>query len=274
MTTNLIKTKLGILRKTGDFSLLSQKIDISTVFRSPELQKNANLIKTLNLTRTNFRTARAFPTLNSMTSLIADFSELENFENFLSFPKLAKISIKHTPVASKKNFKLSLYLLFGDSLSSINGTIISEEIRRKALEYPNFARDLINKGWIAVYPPPSDDEFDDLCQNYGIDKPKSISQSEEEERKENNQSQSEEEDIELQYQYLIQSIRDKQEEQLKDCADYLGFEEEEIEEEENDEEFAYNIAGLFLDHGIELGSCTNEEILAGIDSLCRKVLQA
>ena len=276
---NIIKTRLNLLRKSGEFSLLAQKVDISNVFKSKEIKSYASLIKTLNLTRTNFSSAVDFPEMNALTTLIADSSELKNFENFLIFPKLAKISIQKTPVASKKNFKLSLYLLFGETLSSINGRIISEEIRRKAAEYPDYARELVNNGWIAVYPPPSDEDFDKICEDYNVVKPHEITQDnieeEEEEVQEDLEAQAndEKEYEQIKYENLIQSIRDKQEEQLQNCADYLGFEEEEVEEEENDEEFAYNVAGLFMDHGIELGMCSNEEIIETVTNLCKQALQ-
>ena len=279
MTSDVLRSKLALLKKSGELSFHSQKMDIESTLKTPEVKKSTNFIKTLTLTRTNFSTANGIPEMPFLTTLNADNSKLENFENFLAFPKLAKVNIKKTPVSEKKNFKLSLYLLFGESLSSINGSIISETVRAKASEYPEYARELVNKGWIAVYPPPSDEDFEEICKNYGVDieetaSPDANSQSAygEEDKESQNSDESNENDDE--YQYIIQELRDRQEEQLREAAEYLGFEEEEEEEEENDEVFAYNVAGLFLDHGIDLGPASNEDILKAVEDVCKKATKA
>ncbi|EAX87553.1 hypothetical protein TVAG_318680 [Trichomonas vaginalis G3] len=77
--------------------------------------------------------------------------------------------MKETPVSKKKNFILSLVILFGESLTIVNGAYVPNKIRSQAKKYPEIAKKLINAGWIAQYPCPNQNEFESLMNQYEIE---------------------------------------------------------------------------------------------------------
>ncbi|EAY11284.1 hypothetical protein TVAG_061880 [Trichomonas vaginalis G3] len=264
-SADIIKMRIKLMHKTGELSFHSQKFPIETVFTLPEFKKSSNLIKTFNLSRTDFKSAENMPLLPNVTTFIADNTEIANFKNFLNMPSLTKISIKNTPVSKEKTLKLTLYLLFGEALSSVSGTLIPQSVIERAEQYPPFTRDLINAGWIATYPPPSDEEFEQICKDYNVE------YKNEQNSDENNSENDEEEEFsDENYCFLIQSLRDRQEKMLADAAEYFGVEEE---EEENEEQFAFKVANVFSEFGIDIGLPTNENILSALRNACEQAAQ-
>lgn len=262
---DIIKMRIKLMHKTGELSLHSQKVPMESVFSLSEFKKSVNLIKTINLSRTDFSSAENIPLLPNVTTLIADNTNISNFKNFLNFPSLTKISIKNTPVSKEKTQKLSLYLLFGDALSSVSGTLIPQSVVDKASQYPPYARDLVNAGWIAVYPPPSEREFERICKEYGINQPNNEKENEEIEEEE------EEDFTDGDYCYLVQTLRNQQEKMLAEAAEFFGINEN--EEEETDEQFAFKVAAVFLEYGIDMGLPTNENILNALRNACEQAAQ-
>jgi hypothetical protein len=59
-----------------------------------------------------------------------------------------------TPFSKNQFYRLSLLLLFGKSLRSIDGERISGTERQIAASYPPGCDALVRAGWVATYPPP------------------------------------------------------------------------------------------------------------------------
>ena len=81
---------------------------------------------------------------------------------------MTKINIENTPLSRNPHCKLSLLIVCGNNLRVINGKLISATLRKKAEAYPPVAAQLINAGWMAVYPCPSAEEISKLCAEYSI----------------------------------------------------------------------------------------------------------
>ena len=93
-----------------------------------------------------------------LTKLIANNSLISSFKNFLSMPSLRSVSLLDTPVSKKPHYRLSLVVLFGDQLISIDGKRIPESLRDKARSLPSIIKTLINSGWDLKFPLPDDEE--------------------------------------------------------------------------------------------------------------------
>lgn len=106
---------------------------------------------------------------NKIAKLIANSTKISNLKGFAALEGCYSISLLSTPVSKHKNFVLSLYILLGDQLTSINGKTIPNSIKQRAKKYPPIAKKLINEGWMAVYPCPSYDELENLRQQYVVE---------------------------------------------------------------------------------------------------------
>lgn len=123
-------------------------------------------VKILDISFSNIQDLDGFDFHPNLQKFIADYSQISSLKGFSSIRKCYSVSIKETPLAKTKNFRISLLILFGDSLTLINGAYITDRLREQANAYPEVARKLINYGWIAEYPVPSDERFEELKQQY------------------------------------------------------------------------------------------------------------
>lgn len=157
-----------MIKRSGELNCTGQRLTGDMVLNSRQFQSGCSILRTWNLNKTNFTEFDKIPYCPNLTNLTLDNTPLKNFSYFSKFPKLSSVSCKNTPVSEVPNFKLSLVLMFGDSLRTINSGTISQNIRKKAELYPPEAVLLIDRGWLATYPPPSSEEFEELCREYGV----------------------------------------------------------------------------------------------------------
>jgi hypothetical protein len=58
-------------------------------------------------------------------------------------------------------------IVVGDSLRSINGQQVQQQLRTRAGQYPPVAADLVNAGWMAEWPVPDAARFAELTREFG-----------------------------------------------------------------------------------------------------------
>lgn len=157
-----LKAKEKQLGATGKLDISGEALDDLSFIGT------RTTLKTLDL---SFSTIRSFAGLMPQPHLeyvILDGSSIENFQNGLSISMATKISIKNTPVSKIPNFKVSLLILCGENLRIIDGHIISKKLRQKAEQYPPVCKKLVNLGWMAEYPCPSEEDLNEICMQYGV----------------------------------------------------------------------------------------------------------
>jgi hypothetical protein len=77
-------------------------------------------------------------------------------------PKLIEIDLSNTPFAAHQFYRVSLLILFGRTLRTINGVRISINERQLATSYPSGCDALIRGGWTVSYPPPQQSDLPKL----------------------------------------------------------------------------------------------------------------
>ena len=157
----LLKTQGKLIIPTKD------NADIS-FFKNSKYKKQLYLVKHLDASNTPLESLDGFIKLRNLKTFIADGTSISNFKNFQAIASVSKISLKDTPVSLLPAYKLSLYLVTGQSLKVIDGKTIPSSIIKKASTYPPIAGNLVNAGWIAEHPCPSSERLYELCNEYGI----------------------------------------------------------------------------------------------------------
>jgi len=149
-------------KRTGKLNLsLANVHDLSVIGKRKTM-------KELNISNCCLETINGLYTQPNLKTFIADNSELSSLINFNAIKSVTNLSMKNTPVSKMNNYFLALCIIFGEKLNVIDGKKVSQSIKSKANEYPPYVGELLCKGWELVYPPPSDDEFITICEEYGI----------------------------------------------------------------------------------------------------------
>lgn len=157
-----LKRKLKAVLSTGTLNLDGENItDLSVV-------PFVSYLKELILSFTPITSFSGLPAKMKLENIVLDSSQLENFENASAISHVTKISLYNTPVSKIRNFKLSLVIMCGDNLRVIDGCTVSDHLRKRAAAYPPVCRRMIDAGWVAEYPCPSDDVLADICGTLGI----------------------------------------------------------------------------------------------------------
>ena len=164
-----LERKMFSLRKAGQLFLASERnIDVK-LFSAPKYVKEIKkLTRVINFSRSNIKSLQGIPKLNKLIELNIDNTEISNFANIKSFPHLRKISFKNCPNLPLDSAQLSLVIALPE-LTSINDKQISEKVRNKAKDYPEYVPNLIDAGWLAVHPCPPQHEMRELCKQYNVE---------------------------------------------------------------------------------------------------------
>jgi hypothetical protein len=125
------------------------------------------VIRGLNLSFCLLSTLAGLKPLPRLTVLIADGSQIATFQNFVAVPNLQKLSLLGTPVSCAPHFALSA-LLVCPNLVTLNGRQPSVVDRRRAEAYPSLGKALVNAGWLAEFPIPSEDRLYGLEEEFGL----------------------------------------------------------------------------------------------------------
>jgi hypothetical protein len=104
------------------------------------------------------------PQLETFT---ADSSQISTFKNFMSIGSVRKLSLRNTPVSREPSFALSA-LIICPNLVTLNGQVVSSLVKRRAANYPSLGRVLVNAGWLAQFPYPSEDRLYELAAKFGV----------------------------------------------------------------------------------------------------------
>ena len=152
-----------MMANTGKLDLSNLKLD-----KLNELGNQRALIE-LNVSENPHLTSfLTLPKQACLKTIIANGSGINILSGLSNQPRLSSISLIDTPISKIDNFRIAVLLAAGPRISSINGTPVSKTERLRFLCYPQIARKLVNLGWIPVYPPPVEQDFRYLAQQFNI----------------------------------------------------------------------------------------------------------
>ena len=100
--------------------------------------------KVLDISFTQITNFNGLKLRNSLNKIIADKTPITSLKGLANAPNCHSISLISTPISQELNYQLSLAILFGDSLVSIDGKAVKKSIILKAKQYPPIAKELIN----------------------------------------------------------------------------------------------------------------------------------
>jgi hypothetical protein len=126
-------------------------------------------MRTLVLSYVQIASISGLKPLPHLDTFIADRSRISSFVNFVAIEGIRSLSLRDTPLSQVPQFTLSAAIVC-PRLTSLNGKRISELIRRRANAYPTPGRKLVNLGWFAEFPYPSEDRLSEIAAEFGSPK--------------------------------------------------------------------------------------------------------
>jgi hypothetical protein len=157
----LQKTDLVFLR-TGKLNLSSIALpDLSAIKARPSL-------KELNLSKTQLKSLQGLAVQRNIVVFTADNSHLESFANFSAIASASTYSLKNTPLAANRLFRVAIAILSNAPKPIVNGALISDAERKRAAAYPPFTAELLDLGWPIVWPCPEPDYMREYCRQYNV----------------------------------------------------------------------------------------------------------
>jgi hypothetical protein len=129
------------------------------VFTNKGLQNLSSIplppnIKTLNLENNQLVDFVGFIPSAHLEVLKLAGNPITSLRGIPPLPKLSSIDMSATPFSRQQFYRVSLILLFGKSLRTIDGERISGTERQIAASYPPGCQALVRAGWVVTYPPP------------------------------------------------------------------------------------------------------------------------
>lgn len=91
---------------------------------------------------------KTLPILPMLTTLILDETRLQTFIDANPQPKLSSISLLGTPLIQYEFLQLMCVIVFGDSISEVNGQILDDNTINIGKELRPRVQDYLKKGWI------------------------------------------------------------------------------------------------------------------------------
>lgn len=125
------------------------------------------LMRELNLSYVQIPNIDRLKPQPNLNTFIADGSSITSLLNFKSIQTIKKISMKNTPVSTNPNFIISI-LLVCPHVTVVNGKLVSNIQKSRSQKYPPICSELVNRGWMASYPPPDEYKIDELCKKFNI----------------------------------------------------------------------------------------------------------
>lgn len=270
-----LQRRLLMAKRTGNLVLANeQNVDLNAL-SYPEFSKPLSIIKMLDISRTNVSSlegiTKPFPKL---ATFIADRTQISDFKNLKVLSNVRSFSFKQTPVSKIPHYKLSILLCVGskNEITSIDGQTISKKLKSMASEYPQpVSSELVNNGWLAEYPVPSEEKFRELCIKFNIEDSSDFNADPPEKQAMTNLPENiddnEEEDIDnIDFEDLIKNLHQKHEDMLMKGQAMFGL----ITEDKN----AYlsgQISSIFKSHGLKIDSNSEKNILDSVNMLCQTV---
>lgn len=118
-----------------------------------------NSTKTLTVQYNKLTNFKGFPSLLKLEKLDVSHNPIESLLEIPNLPSIKTINVSYTPFSNTEFARISLLLLFGSTLRTINGEGIQSTEVRIAKEYPPDCVHLVRAGWIVTYPPPNPQEI-------------------------------------------------------------------------------------------------------------------
>ncbi|OHT10983.1 hypothetical protein TRFO_19571 [Tritrichomonas foetus] len=115
--------------------------------------------KTLTVEYNEIKDFRGLPPLSQLDKIDIGHNPLESLYGFPVLPAIKAININHTPFGNTEFARISLIMLCGNTLRTINGESIKPSEIRVSREYPADCVNLLRSGWIMTYPPPNPKEM-------------------------------------------------------------------------------------------------------------------
>ena len=84
----------------------------------------------------------------TIMSLKASNTQIQNFAGASCIPRLYSINMENTPVANEKYFRLMCVCVFGQNLSIINGSLVSNKTKELAKRYEKIVSPLLKEGFL------------------------------------------------------------------------------------------------------------------------------
>jgi hypothetical protein len=249
--------------RTGQLILNNEtSVDLAALSH-PVFRKNyAAGLKHLQISGTPVTSLEGLPPLIHLRSFIADRTSIESFVNFSAIAHVTKISLKGTPVARLSNYKLSLLLICGSNLTSIDGGCVPAALREKSATFPSYAGAFVSKGWQVQVPCPDRETWDHLSQQYDIPLPG--------EQKPDSPQQPAAGQPEIEpFETIAQQIRERQEAMFAKAEERLEIQKQ-IDEED---QLAEGIATLLQEVGIAVDPNNEDDLVEEVWKLCRKAAQ-
>ncbi|OHT03556.1 hypothetical protein TRFO_29053 [Tritrichomonas foetus] len=263
MIPTWLNNRLYFLKTQGRMNLASEsRVDLS-IFGNPELSKQFAMMKYLDLSRTPLTSVDGLVHNKRLKHFTANKSHINTLRNFRALRSVDSVCMLETPISKHPTFKLSLLLVIGDHLHTIDNQLISQSLRDKAKTYSPIAADLINAGWMAEYPCPPVETLNQLCQQYGIQpNPKATNP------------------IDLQvYSYIdknmytgdfettLQKLKRKHEEMLKQGQALFGL----IDDDADNKNASTQITSILNAHGMNVDPNDDDAILETVKELCNQI---
>lgn len=264
-----LNKRLYPVKKEGKLVLSNDpNVDLQVV-SSPRFANELRFVKSIELNRSPLQSIEGLRRFKNLVNFSADRSQISSFINFKVLQGISTVSLKETPVSSHQGFKLSLLLVLGDSLKSINGQIVPTNLRKRVSTYPSIAADLIDKGWVAEYPCPSDKIMKQLCNKYGVKyQGASIQTLEEEELNVSGKTDNQPDDH---FEDIIFELREKHEEMLVKGQALFGIIDGSLFFDDQDLDTSEKIVSIFESHGLNINASSNEDLLKSVEMLCTSV---
>lgn len=250
--------KISMIIRTGQLVLAHETEFKPSALSSSILKKHLKLIKVLDIRNTPTISLEGMPYFPHLHTFLADSTQISSLTNFRAIRNATKVSFKKTPISSFPRYKLSLLVICGPNLSSIDDGIINQCLKNRSTLYPKIAADLIEKGWNIEWPVPDNQRFQELCQEYGIPYI-----NEEEEIQES--SQFDENQNTDNFDLVIQEYHARQERMFYDSEPLFDL----LQKRNIDGELAEEIAKLFGQHGIAI-DLDDDGIIQAVEDLCKK----
>ena len=158
----VLTTQRTNLAQNGRIDILNIKI--------PSLKKigEQRRLKYLNLSGSTIESLETLPTQPVLLTLTANNTPINSYLGLARHPRLSIINMHNTPLSKRPNFRLEMLLVVGQHLTKLNGVLITHEERNFAAMYPQISRHLIENGWNAQVPLPSQQEFRQLAIEYNL----------------------------------------------------------------------------------------------------------
>jgi hypothetical protein len=256
-----LSRRLHSLERTGTLSLVREPLVDLFALCHPDVRGHLHLIKRLDLTDTNITSLKGIPKLPRLTSLTLDQSRVADLANIFALRSATSISLKGTPLAAARHYRLSVVLALGAGIVRIDGQAVPAVLRARADTFPNCAADLVNAGWVAEFPRPSAARFVELCAEFGIEQCDAA-----DEPGGDGSAPNDTDDFDS----LAEMLMQEHEALMQKKQAMFGVVREMGSDDGEIDECRLRIAMTFTDHGINIDINDDEAVLEVIDELCRQ----